>query len=296
MKILITGANGMLGHRLALEVARRYETYVTQYGQPVTIPGCQSFCFNLTNPTPIALRPDLIIHTAALTDVDYCEEHPAEAWNVNVTGTANLVKVFPKAKLVYISTDFVYDGESGNYCEADHPNPINVYGKTKHTAESFLPEGSLVIRTCIFGHNLPQTKTSLPEKLIDQLKTNQHVNLFHDLYSTPIYTGLFTRVLLELIARNATGIWNLAGSERVSKYELGLKLAEVYGLNSVQITPGSARIFPFKASRPLDVSLNTTKISVFLGQATPSITDSLIAFKEEQDRGYQKAITRTKSG
>lgn len=296
MKILITGANGMLGHRLALEMARKYETYVTQYGQQVLIPGCQSFYFNLTNPTPIALQPELIIHTAALTDVDRCEEHPAEAWNINVTGTANLVKVFPKAKFVYISTDFVYDGVSGNYCEADRPNPINVYAKTKHTGESFLPEGSLIIRTCIFGHNLPETKTSLPEKLVEQLKNNQQVNLFNDLYSTPIYTGLLTRLLLEMIERNATGIWNIAGSERVSKYELGLRLAEVYGLNPEPIIPTSARKFPFKAPRPLDVSLNTTKINVFLGQATPSITDSLIAFKEEQDRGYQKAIIRTKSG
>ncbi|TCL60286.1 dTDP-4-dehydrorhamnose reductase [Hydrogenispora ethanolica] len=296
MRTLITGANGMLGHRMALEFAARFDTLVTQYGEPTYIPGCRDLFIDITKPIIPSFQVDLVVHTAALTDVDYCQKHWEEAWLVNFDGTKNLLKAFPEARFVYISTDFVFDGVSGNYSENALPHPINVYAKSKYAAEQLLPDNSLIVRTCIFGNNLQSNKESLPEKIVKKLQKNQPVSLFSDLFSTPLYTGCLTKLVLQAVERNLTGIWNLAGAQRVSKYEMGLKLAEVYGLNPNLIIPISVNDFQFEAPRPRDVSLNTTKISATFGHPPPTVAESLKCFKEEQESEYQKSIVGRKIG
>ena len=296
MKILITGANGMLGHRMAVELAEQFETTVTQYGEPVSILGCHDLFVDLTQPIHSRYPAEIVIHTAALTDVDYCQKHPDDAWAVNVKGTENLVKAFPDARFVYISTDFVYDGMTGNYSETDLPHPINVYAETKYAAEKLLPAGSLIIRTCIFGLNLLNLKESLPEQIVKKLQAGQPLSLFNDLFSSPIYTGCLVKLIQQAIERKLTGVWNLAGSERVSKYEMGLKVAEVFGLNPDLIHSASASNFQFAAPRPRDVSLNTAKITETLGYPPPNLAESLHCFEEERKNGYHKSLFRGKNG
>jgi dTDP-4-dehydrorhamnose reductase len=284
MKVLITGASGMLGHRLALEFASVFDVYVTQYQKSTPLPGCRDLWIDITQPIESSFKPDLVIHTAALTDVDYCQRNPDEAWKVNVTGTHHLIKAFPRAKFVYISTDFVFDGADGNYTETDRPRPINVYAQTKYVGELLVPESGLIVRTCIFGHNLPGFKESLPEKILRQLRANEPVSLFDDLYSTPIYTGSLARLLLGAVASDLSGVWNIAGSERVSKYQFGLMLADLFELDPGLLSANQALTFPFEAERPRDVSLNTTKIAKTAGLIAPDLRQSLVAFKEERNR------------
>ena len=256
-KILIVGVNGMLGNSLA-RVASDFEVVGTynNFGAGVKL--------DITNHHAVTfvmkkVMPDLVVNCAAITNVDFCEENPSVAQAVHVSGTRNLAVSCRDmgAKLVHISTDFVFGGKKSNYTEVDHADPINVYGKTKLEGEK--EANGLVIRTCIFGKNV-MPKKSMVEWVVEELTSGREISVFSDSFFTPMYTGHLAQVIIEAYRKDLSGLFHVASTKRVDKFTFAKAVAEIYGLDSSLIQPSSIRNFNRSAKRPVDTSLSCGKI------------------------------------
>src|SRR3989344_671251 len=254
MRILITGANGLLGTKAMQVFSRQHD--VTGMDREHDITQQEAISFILRQ------KPDLIVHAAAETNVDACELHPEQAYTINVLGTENVIKAARvlDAKLVYISSDFVFDGSRGNYTEADQPNPINQYGRTKWAAEQKVAayENSLIIRSAVlYGHNPGKTHYNFAEWVISSLMQEKGIRVVPDQINSPALIDDLAAAVLAL--REQTGTVHVAGPSPISRYEFALQAAEVFGLPKALITPVTSAEFPQAAPRPRDAGLSVEK-------------------------------------
>ena len=177
------------------------------------------------------INPGFIIHCAALTNVDYCEEHANEAYNRNILSSIHIAKIAKKigAHLIYISTDSVFDGEKGGYKEEDMPNPVNIYGRTKLEAErkvlSICPR-SCVVRTSIYGWN-KTAKFSLAEWMLDKLTKNEGLLALKDIFFSPILVNDLAEILFKLQKEEFRGVIHIAGKELCSKLDFAYNISYV---------------------------------------------------------------------
>jgi len=267
-KAMAIGIEGMLGH-IFLNVASKDYDVVGTYLNPTFKQKFQKFStekLDITNKKSVESvvkkhSPDMIVNCAAVTDVDFCEGHPQIAEAVHVGGTKFLSEAADaiSAKFIHISTDFIFDGRKGNYTEEDLPNPLGVYARTKYEGEKVVSKNAIIARTCIYGWNI-QNKQSLVEWIINKLKKKEYVSLFVDSFFSPIYTGDFSQIILEMFEKNLKGIYHIAGSEKINKYNFGLKVAKVFNLNKEYIKPVKFDSIKRKAKRPKDTSLCCDKI------------------------------------
>lgn len=265
MKMLVVGINGMLGHKFA-EIASKNFKVTGTYTKFLSKRNYPTERLDILNKRSVdqlveKLRPDIIVNCAAITDVEYCEEHPDVAEAVNVDGTKNLVDAARNvdAKFVYFSTDSVFDGKKGNYTEESEPNLINVYSKTKLAGEKLVSEKDLVVRTTLYGWNILDKK-SLAEWIINSLSNGEKINAYTDNYFTPIYTGTLSRIVIEMLLRKMSGLYHVPGKEKLSKYIFAKKIAKVFGLDENLINMASIKSAKNKAKRPKDLSLSSVKI------------------------------------
>lgn len=210
------------------------------------------------------LRPDVIVHTAAMTNVDYCEEHREEAMAANAYGTKNIVDAAGRAgsKVVYISTDYVFDGTRGMYREDDAVNPISVYAYTKLLGEYYVKDlpGHIIVRTSVVYGNARQNFASWVK---DSLQSGTAVKIFTDQYVSPTLAMDCAEAIAALIKHGASGTYHTAGGERISRYEFARKIALFYGLDESLIEPITSDRLRQKARRPSDSSLDVSKISAY---------------------------------
>ena len=157
------------------------------------------------------IKPAVVIHTAAVVNVDYCEEHPEEAWDTNVNGTENVALAAKEAgaRLIYISTDSVFDGEKGMYVETDTPHPVNTYGRSKLEGEGkvqqWMPD-ALIVRTAFYGWSPNQSnRPSLSEWVVTNLRQGKILNMFTDVFFSPIFTSNLSAVITELYDKDVSG-------------------------------------------------------------------------------------------
>jgi|SRR3989344_1022312 len=301
MKILITGANGLLGSNLSLIYSNNKENVVYATGKKkLDFPCCDNRKLDLTKEEDLILikqlKPDLIIHCAALTNIDYCEEHPEEAERINVGGTKNLFEASQKAGsyFIHISTDAVFDGEKGNYIETETTNPLNVYAKTKLDAEKYILKtggNSAVIRTNIYGWNR-QNKESLAEWMLHKLERQEKLPAIKDVYFSPILVNNLAEALLELYQIRYRGLINLAGSESCSKLDFAYKIAELFNLNKDLIEPISVDSLKFKAKRSKNMTLNTQKAQDLLKTRLFNVEEGIKKFKGLKENGYIKELKK----
>src|SRR5215470_9129419 len=165
MRIIVTGGSGMLGHCLMGLARDRYDVWGSYHTHRVDIPGCAMFKMDVTDEAEVraelnTIRPDSVVHAAALTDVDECEKSPEKCKLINSEGTKIAAKVTQDlgAQFIYISSDYVFNGPTGGYREGDTPDPVNRYGESKLLAEEYarqLCSGPLIVRTRMFGLKLP---------------------------------------------------------------------------------------------------------------------------------------------
>lgn len=296
MKLLITGASGMLGYNLMGLACAKHEVWGSYGTFPVAMTGAQTFAMELRDEALLrshlmGLRPDAIVHTAAFTDVNGCEKDHFMARQINVQTTKILAMLAGEleASFVYISTDYVFDGKKGDYTESDAPCPLNVYGETKLLGEeavrSYCPN-ALIIRTSIFGVNI-QPKTGLVEYVMTSLARGEPFTRFSDQFSTPIYTADLSRLILALLDQNSTGLFHIGGGEKISRYDFALKVAELFSLPRDMI-----RSVPFEQlkglpARPRDSSLYGEKLENFLGVKLPKIAEGLERLKHDQARNQK---------
>jgi len=300
MKVLVTGGSGLLGSSLIYLLRDTFKTSFVYNEHKVELDNAVGMGLDLTDKertlrVVAKLKPGCIIHTAALISTDYCEANPKKAEEVNVGVTKTLALAVKKnnSKLVYVSTDYVFDGKGGMYTEEDTPNPLNVYGKTKLDGEKIVleNEGNLVIRTSIYGWNI-QKKFSFAEMVINKLANNEEVPIFTDQFSSLMLTNNLAEALAEMIKKEKVGLFHIASDERISKFDFACKVAKVFNLEKNLIKPIKTKDLNLKAERPLDVSLNVTKAKIELDVKLLNIKEGLTKLKKLKEEGYIKNFKR----
>ena len=283
-RVVITGANGMLGSSIIEGFKDKYEFYSLDKDviEPILPNPIQIDLTNKEKTEEIItkIKPDLVIHCAALTNVDFCEDNEEICNKVNVDATRYLAEICKKLNivLVYISTDFVFDGEKGNYTEDDAPNPQGIYAKSKLLGEQAVINSGvkyIIPRTSIYGWNI-QKKESLVEWIINANKNKKELNIITDQYFNPIFTNNLAQAVFELYENNIFGLFNIVGSEKLSKYDFAIKTAEVFNLNKELINKTTLDKIPFKSKRPRDASLSIEKVKKILKETKLlNVEDSL---------------------
>lgn len=289
MRVLVTGGTGLLGyHLLSHLVSRGHEVYATFHrSQPPPLEGVEWVPIDLEDPRGAEtclsrVKPEVVVHTAAYTDVDGCETNRALAHRVNYLATSWLAGAAASAGafLVYVSTDYVFDGERGLYREDDIPAPVNFYGLTKLLGEvavaSRLRESALIVRVSgLFGFS-PTGKKNFGLIALESLARGSAVNAFSDQYLSPTYVPFLAQRLVRAVERGVSGVLHLAG-ERASRVDFALMIAEAAGADKALVRPvpmGSAKLV---ARRPRDSSLDTSKASS-LGLAMPPLRECVEHF------------------
>jgi dTDP-4-dehydrorhamnose reductase len=290
LKILITGASGLLGHKVAQlalekghEVYATYKEHTTSLGTPIKL--------DLTDYEKLLeviskRKPDAIIHTAAYTDVDGCEANKDLAWKVNAEATKHVAIASTKvdAHITYVSTDYIFDGEKGFYKEEDQPNPINYYGYTKLMGEEFVKEQAkkwCIARTSvIYGWSQTQ-KLNFATWLINNLKLGKKVKVLIDQIVSPTLNTNLAEMLLEIAEREVTGTLHAAGATRTSRFEFALELAKVFNLPTELVKPAKMSEIPWKAKRPKDSSLNVSKALTLIKKKPLKLSEALKIMSKE---------------
>ncbi|MEK6933411.1 MAG: SDR family oxidoreductase [Nanoarchaeota archaeon] len=276
MKILITGSAGFVGKNLFNYLKNEHEVYgISRRTGEITTHKC-----DITKKDDImqvlnSINPDIIVHSAALTFVDFCEEHKDEAWTINVEGTMNLAKwsFFNKKKVIYISTDYVYAGEKGNYFEESETKPVNFYGETKLAAEkivSILTNFLILRSTVIFGYE-PGGNNFMMQ--IVNLKNNRII--VKDQISNPTDVLVLCEYIKRSIEKNLNGIYVATGPETVDRFEFASIIADVFGIDKNLLQRGKTSDSGQKALRPLNNGTNSSKLRSVLDYKCPSLRESL---------------------
>lgn len=278
-KILIIGS-GFLGTYIAKQAANLGMS-VTALRKTMN-PQVDIKDINSVEKIILHTNPDHIINSAALTNVDDIEKCPNEAYSVNSYGANNIAKISKKFKIpfLHISTDSVFDGINGMYSEADIPNPINEYGKSKLLGEKLVLETldtATIVRTNFYGYN--NEKKFFFNWLLNELKEKRSITGFHDVIFTPLEITNLSDMILELITLNHHGIIHLASNQTISKYEFAKKVAIEFNFRQEQIVKGNITDAQFFAKRPLNTSLNNSLAKKILKTMPVSIEDSLRILK-----------------
>lgn len=294
-RLLVTGISGLLGSNIAL-IGRNWSNFKifgTFNSTPVTL-GKKSLKMELRNEQEVTrilkkVNPDVIIHTAAVTDVDKCEENKKIARAVNVEGTERIVNYAQKTdtKVVYISTDYVFDGETGQYTENDEVNPVDYYGQTKLDGEKIVStlEGYLICRiSVLYGFESTDT-LNFATWILRELRNENTVNLIDDQYVTPTLASNAGRAIKFLLEETKKGVYHISGRECVNRYDFGVKLAEVFDLDTQLIHRAKMRQMNWTAARPKYSCLNTDKIKK-LDFEPMNVMEGLKEFKSQEERGW----------
>jgi dTDP-4-dehydrorhamnose reductase len=267
MRLLVTGASGQLGSYLLRECRRRGDTVLAWSGRRQgELFGYPLRPVDLTEPDAIATafreaRPDRVVHAAALAVASDCQREPRRAEQINAHGSAILAELADRAKvpLVYVSTDMVFDGEHAPYREEDAVAPLSVYGRTKAEGERAVlayPRHTVVRVPLLFGLTLIGRPTFFDQQVL-ALRLGQPVTLFHDEWRTPLSLPTATRALLALA--DPLGLLHLGGPERLSRLEMGQRLAVFLGGDATTIVPVSRGSVAAAEPRPADLSLDSSR-------------------------------------
>jgi len=289
-ELFVTGASGLLGSRMVEPAKHNYEVIPLHNTRPLH---SNSLRLDITNLSEVLslfnkLKPHMVIHTASETNVDKCETRKEQAWRINVEGTRNIAFACSKvgAKLVYISTDYVFDGEKGNYTEQDKPNPINYYGVTKSEGESQVVQhckNYAILRTSVL-YGWHPWKQNFATWVINELKQNKEITVVEDHYNTPTLADNLAEMAIETILKDLQGVYHACGSERIGRYEFARQIARAFDLNQNLIRPiKMEQLTAWIAKRPRDSSLNTNKIRSQLEAKPLNITEGLDRMKKEAE-------------
>ena len=294
-KLLVTGASGLLGLNLALRAAdlgwdvtgwtgRRSLARVPFKAEQVDLADLEDIPARVA-----AVAPDLVIHCAALADIDKAEQHPALAEKLNAQEPEALAYVANKngAQLIHISTDAVFDGLRGDYRETDEPNPINVYARTKLEGERAVlaayPQAAAA-RVNFYGWS-PTGQRSLAEFFYTHLRSEQTMNGFTDVFFSPLYVGHLAELLLKMAELRLEGLYHVFCPQATSKYAFGVSVARLFELDESLINPTALQEIQTGTPRSLNLSMNTDKLQAALGETLPSEAEGLQAFYADWQAG-----------
>ncbi len=290
MKVLITGVSGHLGSELFNRLIKNNDIYGTYLTNKPFTSNQNIFRIDLRNKQDVIslikkIKPDYIVHCAALTNVELCEKNKEEAWASNVIATKNILDAKAlNSKIIFISTDYVFDGNKGIYNEQDTANPINFYGKTKLMGEWLTANApdSIVVRTSsLLGHWLG----GYVDAILSGLEKGDIVKGAKDMISSPTLASELAEAISNILNFDFSmfAIYHMAGDTRISRYELAKKLADAFGYDSERIEPTTAKEIGFKAPRPKDTSLDISK-SKSNGITFSKIDNAIIKLKDSYEK------------
>jgi dTDP-4-dehydrorhamnose reductase len=291
MKILVTGANGLLGQTIIRQLLeKKYDVVATGRGpdRAEVTPSAPTYYKSLDITDGPAIehfileqKPTVIVHAAAMTQVDQCELHKQECYNINVTATRFIIDAAKTvgARFIFVSTDFIFDGGNGPYKEDDEPAPVNYYGSTKMVAEKAVMESGLdyaIARTILVYGDVPTTgRTNIIGFVRQNLEANKPIKMVTDQLRTPTFVDDLARGIILIIEKNGMGIYHLSGEQAMTPYDIAIETAKYFGLNEGLIVKSSSDEIKQPAVRPPKTGFDISKAKRELGYKPTSFQDGL---------------------
>jgi dTDP-4-dehydrorhamnose reductase len=292
--ILITGITGLLGTALVKQENKGRDIlglylgdYAMQDSKSIRYRVCdicdKDKLFGLVSEGEV----EYIIHMAGLANVDVCEREQVLGRHSNVDGTNNICELakLKNAKLVYVSSNAVFDGENPPYSEEDEPNPINRYGAMKLECEALVKErlnDFLIVRPIImYGLNNPNERSNFVLWVLDKMRQGEKINIVTDVYENPLLSNQCADIVWQLIDSGKTGTYHIAGNNIISRYEAALQIAKVFDMDASLINPVLSEFFTNLALRPKNTSYNTQKIKKELNVELFSFEEGCRLLKEQ---------------
>lgn len=300
-RILITGASGLLGLNTALEAAPNHLVTGQANHHRLDPGGFETIQADLLAPGAVQrlldqTQPEWVIHCAAQAVIDACEKDPEQARQINSEVPRLLARDVARggARLLHISTDAVFDGLRGEYSESDQPNPLSVYARTKLAGEVAVAEenpGALIARVNLFGWSASRQR-SLAEFFFNHLSAGKTCMGFTDVYFCPMLANDLGQLFLEMLEAGLSGLYHAVGSECISKYEFGCRIARLFGFDEGLVIPTSVRDSGLAAARSPNLTLRTEKLSRDLGHPLPGLSTGLAHFYTLYQQGYPQRLTQ----
>lgn len=289
--VLVTGGTGLLGKGME-ETAPAGWDIVSVHQRDYRLPGsrAEQLVLDLRDKRAVdALfaerRFDAVVHAAGIASVDFVETHYAESLESNIVSTLNVTAACRRAHihLLYISTNAVFDGTKAPYRESDPVDPVNKYGRLKVECERLVQETlkhwTIVRPILMYGWNHAETRPNPATWILEKLEKCQPVSLVTDVHENPLFNLQCGRALWAVLDKRPEGIFHLAGGERVDRFQFGVALAEVFGLDAGLIKPVTSGAFPGIARRPPDTTFVVERMARELGVAPMTVREGLTAMR-----------------
>lgn len=289
--ILLTGGSGLLAVNWFFSKNNEYSIYLGLNERKIHPVNSQVLSLDFFSEESLmkqieAVGPSVLIHTAGLTSVEKCENNPELAFHINVDLSIMIANVTKRlgVRLVYISTDHLFEGNASMLSEEEPTHAINVYGKTKALAESKIEEinpEALIIRTNFYAWGTTYRK-SFSDYIIESLRNEQLLSLFDDVHYSPIFAENLIQTVHDLLAKKAKGIFHVVSDDRISKYEFGVLIAEEFGLDKSLILKSSLQSQAKLVKRPLDMSLSNRKVRELLGRNLGTVKEQIAQLHQQE--------------
>jgi len=273
LNVFITAGSGLLGKALIETCPNEFKLSATYFpNKPDSFPESVNFFeLNITNKDKVLkcirkIKPDVIIHTAAIGSVDFCEKNKDISWVTNVDGTKNIIEAAKEcnSKIIYISSNAVFDGSNPPYKEEDEINPISYYGETKVICERLVKNSelkSVIIRAILmYGWNNSLERQNMVTWILDSISKGVPLKIVNDIYSNPLLSLNCADAIWAVVKKEKTGIFHVAGSDCVSRYDFALKIAKIFNLDKSMLAPVPNSYFTEIAPRPRNTCLCTDKM------------------------------------
>jgi len=299
--IFITGGSGLLGLNWAAHLRELGTVTLGLHHRDVALSGTRSVSCELDTleaamRTLAKAEPALVVHAAGLTSVEHCEADPELGRHVNVSLAGNVARAASQlgVPLIHVSTDHLHSGAQPLADEETPLVPLNEYGRTKALAEAAVLEAhshALVVRTNFYGWGTSY-RHSFSDTIIRSLRAGEPLTLFQDVHYTPIHLEAQRAAIFDLIASGVTGVVNIVGDQRLSKYEFGLKVADRFGLNKDLIRPGRITEQVGLVRRPHDMSLSNARARTLLGRSLGDVDAHLALLKQQEEHGLAEELRK----
>ena len=295
-RVLITGITGLLGKSLVETNTSNeiYGIYATRKQLPKIYNKIFTKNVNIIDKSKLrslfkSKIPEVVIHTAAASDVDWCENNKDEAYKINVQGTENIINLCREfnSKLIFISSNAVFDGNNSPYQDSSKPLPINYYGTLKSISETEVSNAGIdfaIARPILmYGWNNSTNRKNPVTWQIDLMKQCKDIQIVDDIYCNPLYAPQCADVIWKMVEQNTNGFINIAGKNRLSRYEFALQIADIFGFDKNLIKPVKNNIFKNLAARPVDTTFKTDRMENELKIIPMSTLHGLNYMKEKND-------------
>ncbi|HVP21149.1 MAG TPA: SDR family oxidoreductase [Anaerolineaceae bacterium] len=301
MRILVTGASGLLGLNFALQYCGQHSITGLVNGHNLAGVPFEVCRADLVQPGTAqqviqSARPDLILHCAAIANLDTCETHPdlAQRLNAEVPGEIAVIARRSGIQMIHVSTDAVFDGLHGRYTEQSAARPINVYARTKLEGEKAVAEANpeaIIGRVNFYGWSLSGNR-SLGEFFFNNLRAGKRTTGFTDIWFCPLQVNLLGELLMKMAVKGLSGLYHTVSRECLSKYEFGCRVARQFGLDESLVIPVSWLEGNLAAPRSPNLSLRTDKLEKALGETLPDQSGGLKLFYAQYREGFAERILK----